>query len=104
MLGYVEGIQRPEREEEVDTLTHQKWSGADLIDRTLQTMYGHGFSTAIQVTTSYFSFGPCHSVLVAMGEKQKKNRKKVFFMLLSWPMVSWKAVAPGDACVRALHG
>jgi len=48
MLGYVEGIQRPEREEGVDTLTHQKWSGADLIDRTLQTMYGHGFSTAIQ--------------------------------------------------------
>mmetsp|Transcript_24517 Transcript_24517/g.47662 ORF Transcript_24517/g.47662 Transcript_24517/m.47662 type:complete len:613 (-) Transcript_24517:443-2281(-) len=48
MLGYVEGIQRPEAEEGVDTLTHQKWSGADLIDRTLQTMYGVGFSTAIQ--------------------------------------------------------
>ncbi|EKX40115.1 hypothetical protein GUITHDRAFT_96465 [Guillardia theta CCMP2712] len=48
MLGYVEGVQRPESEEEVDTLTHQKWSGADLIDRTLQTMYGVGFSTAIQ--------------------------------------------------------
>lgn len=48
MLGYVEGIQRPERDEGVDTLTHQKWSGADLIDRTLQTMYGVGFSTAIQ--------------------------------------------------------
>ncbi len=25
-----------------------RWSGADLIDRTLSTMYGHGFSTAIQ--------------------------------------------------------
>ena len=48
MLGYVEGIQRPERNEGVDTLTHQRWSGADLIDRTLSTMYGHGFSTAIQ--------------------------------------------------------
>lgn len=32
MLAYVEGIQRPERNEGVETLTHQKWSGANYMD------------------------------------------------------------------------
>jgi len=32
MLAYVEGIQRPERREGVETLTHQKWSGANYMD------------------------------------------------------------------------
>merc|ERR1711904_632502 len=31
-LAYVEGIQRVERKEKVETLTHQKWSGADYVD------------------------------------------------------------------------
>ncbi len=31
MLAYVEGIQRQERLKKVDALTHQKWSGVDLI-------------------------------------------------------------------------
>jgi len=32
MLAYVEMIQRPERAEKVETLTHQKWSGANYMD------------------------------------------------------------------------
>eukprot|EP00906_Rhabdomonas_costata_P003219 RCo004919 len=32
MLAYVEMIQRPERQEKVETLTHQKWSGANYMD------------------------------------------------------------------------
>eukprot|EP00993_Chasmostoma_nieuportense_P007601 NODE_872_length_1799_cov_180.494617_g816_i0.p1 GENE.NODE_872_length_1799_cov_180.494617_g816_i0~~NODE_872_length_1799_cov_180.494617_g816_i0.p1 ORF type:complete len:524 (+),score=87.57 NODE_872_length_1799_cov_180.494617_g816_i0:55-1626(+) len=32
MLAYVDGIQRPERREKVETLTHQKWSGANYMD------------------------------------------------------------------------
>mmetsp|Transcript_12606 Transcript_12606/g.24472 ORF Transcript_12606/g.24472 Transcript_12606/m.24472 type:complete len:622 (+) Transcript_12606:62-1927(+) len=76
MLGYVEGIQRPEREEGVDTLTHQKWSGADLIDRTLQTMYGHGFSTAIQgeeCTENQFAAPAGKKVTVEAADKAKQN-------------------------------
>jgi isocitrate lyase len=37
MLAYVEMIQRPERLEKVETLTHQKWSGANYMD----TYQGH---------------------------------------------------------------
>jgi isocitrate lyase len=33
MLAYVEMIQRPERKEGVETLTHQKWSGANYMDQ-----------------------------------------------------------------------
>lgn len=33
MIKYVELVQRAEREEEVDLLTHQKWSGANLMDK-----------------------------------------------------------------------
>ena len=38
MLAYVEGIQREERKNKVETLTHQKWSGANLIDSQLSTV------------------------------------------------------------------
>ncbi len=38
MLAYVSLIQRKEREQDVSTLTHQKWSGAELIDGMLQTV------------------------------------------------------------------
>jgi isocitrate lyase len=36
MLAYVEYIQRKEKEEKVDQLLHQKWSGANLKDREVQ--------------------------------------------------------------------
>jgi len=32
MLAYVETIQRKEKDEKVDQLLHQKWSGANLKD------------------------------------------------------------------------
>ena len=44
MLAYVDGIQRAERKENVDTLTHQKWSGTELID-AFQNMVTGGISS-----------------------------------------------------------
>ncbi|GLT27747.1 hypothetical protein SLA2020_027220 [Shorea laevis] len=46
MLAYVERIQREERDNEVDTLAHQKWSGANYYDRYLKTVQGGISSTA----------------------------------------------------------
>eukprot|EP00455_Lapot_gusevi_P036948 TRINITY_DN411_c0_g1_i2.p1 TRINITY_DN411_c0_g1~~TRINITY_DN411_c0_g1_i2.p1 ORF type:complete len:422 (+),score=216.03 TRINITY_DN411_c0_g1_i2:33-1268(+) len=46
MLAYVQMIQRNERKFGVETLTHQKWSGAELLDTELQTVTGGLASTA----------------------------------------------------------
>ncbi|KAL5730905.1 isocitrate lyase [Ranunculus cassubicifolius] len=46
MLAYVERIQREERTHGVDTLAHQKWSGANYYDRVLKTVQGGISSTA----------------------------------------------------------
>ncbi|GLT27745.1 hypothetical protein SLA2020_027200 [Shorea laevis] len=46
MLAYVEKIQREERDNELDTLAHQKWSGANYYDRYLKTVQGGISSTA----------------------------------------------------------
>ncbi|CAI0460597.1 unnamed protein product [Linum tenue] len=46
MLAYVERIQREERSNGVDTLAHQKWSGANFYDRYLKTVQGGISSTA----------------------------------------------------------
>jgi isocitrate lyase len=46
MLAYVERIQREERNNGVDTLAHQKWSGANYYDRYLKTVQGGMSSTA----------------------------------------------------------
>jgi len=45
MLAYVDTIQRKEREFGVETLTHQKWSGAELIDAQLLAVTGGNIST-----------------------------------------------------------
>jgi len=45
MLAYVQMIQRKERKHGVETLTHQKWSGAQLVDTMLQTVTGGLAST-----------------------------------------------------------
>jgi len=45
MLAYVNMIQRKEAEFNVETLTHQKWSGAELVDTALQTITGGLSST-----------------------------------------------------------
>lgn len=44
MKAYVEQVQRKEREIGCDVLTHQTWSGADLVDNSLKTVTG-GVST-----------------------------------------------------------
>lgn len=58
MLAYVNNIQRMEEREGVSTLRHQKWSGANLIDTTLQTVTGGTSSTLAMgkgVTETQFS-------------------------------------------------
>jgi isocitrate lyase len=47
MKAYVTMIQRQEREHGVETLTHQKWSGAELIDSYLNTVTAGKTSTSI---------------------------------------------------------
>jgi len=46
MLAYVQQIQRQERMNGVDTLAHQKWSGANYYDTLLKTVQGGISSTA----------------------------------------------------------
>nr|KJB30582.1 hypothetical protein B456_005G150300 [Gossypium raimondii] len=46
MLAYVEKIQREERNNGVETLAHQKWSGANFYDRYLKIVQGGISSTA----------------------------------------------------------
>lgn len=60
MLAYVEGIQRQERANKVETLEHQSWSGAYLVDRALTTISGGAVSTAAMgagVTEKQFANG-----------------------------------------------
>jgi isocitrate lyase len=45
MRAYVERIQRQEREHGVETLTHQKWSGAELMDMQVKIATGGAAST-----------------------------------------------------------
>eukprot|EP01134_Creolimax_fragrantissima_P001153 CFRG1153T1 len=47
MVAYVETIQRMERQNKVETLTHQQWSGAMLVDQQLQTVMGGVSTTTI---------------------------------------------------------
>jgi len=46
MLAYVRDIQRKERENNVELLTHQKWSGAELVDNMVNVASGGVSSTA----------------------------------------------------------
>ncbi|KAI9340065.1 isocitrate lyase [Zopfochytrium polystomum] len=58
MLAYVQGIQRQERENGVETLSHQKWSGAEYYDNMIKTVQGGVASTAAMgkgVTEAQFS-------------------------------------------------
>merc|ERR1712179_441852 len=47
MKAYVQMIQRQEREHGVETLTHQKWSGSEIVDSYLNTITGGTASTSI---------------------------------------------------------
>jgi len=58
MYAYVSMIQRREREEAVSTLTHQKWSGSELIDAQISTVTAGMSSTGIMsagVTETQFA-------------------------------------------------
>merc|ERR1712167_513531 len=58
--AYVQLIQREERNNGVETLTHQKWSGADLVDTALNVVSGGTSSTGIMsagVTEAQFNKG-----------------------------------------------
>lgn len=46
MLAYVQTVQRQERDKQVELLTHQKWSGAELIDNMVNVASGGISSTA----------------------------------------------------------
>lgn len=46
MAAYVEGVQRRERENSVETLHHQTWSGANYYDAMIKTVMGGVASTA----------------------------------------------------------
>ena len=48
MLAYVRDVQRVERKEKVEVLTHQKWSGADYMDQMVHIATGGTSSTASQ--------------------------------------------------------
>eukprot|EP00904_Undaria_pinnatifida_P004702 jgi/Undpi1/14232/HiC_scaffold_9.g03881.m1 len=57
VIKYVELVQRPERDEQVDLLTHQRWSGANLMDKQVNTATGGLASTSAMgegVTESQF--------------------------------------------------
>ena len=45
MLAYTQNVQNKEREHEVELLTHQKWSGSELMDLSMKTVMGTDFST-----------------------------------------------------------
>eukprot|EP01097_Dermamoeba_algensis_P001184 TRINITY_DN1441_c0_g1_i2.p1 TRINITY_DN1441_c0_g1~~TRINITY_DN1441_c0_g1_i2.p1 ORF type:complete len:539 (+),score=144.68 TRINITY_DN1441_c0_g1_i2:52-1668(+) len=58
MLAYVQGVQREERNRGVETLAHQKWSGAYLIDQQIRVVQGATSSTCAMgdgVTEKQFS-------------------------------------------------
>jgi isocitrate lyase len=58
MLAYVQDIQRQEREHKVELLTHQRWSGAELVDQMVNVSSGGVSSTAAMgagVTEAQFS-------------------------------------------------
>lgn len=46
MLAYVNLVQKKEKEIGCDVLTHQKWSGANYIDRILTTISAGSSSTS----------------------------------------------------------
>jgi len=63
ILAYVRDIQRREREGKVELLTHQRWSGAELVDRMVSVASGGQSSTAAMgdgVTEKQFSSSSKH--------------------------------------------
>ena len=57
MLAYLENVQLPEIENNIDMVTHQKWSGAEYIDNLVKTVNGNVSTSAMGkgVTETQFS-------------------------------------------------
>lgn len=67
MLAYVERIQREERNNGVDTLAHQKWSGANYYDKYLKTVQGGISSTAAMGKGKPFSLHSLCSASISLN-------------------------------------
>lgn len=67
MLAYVERIQREERNNGVDTLAHQKWSGANYYDKYLKTVQGGISSTAAMGKGKPFSLHSLFSASISLN-------------------------------------
>lgn len=65
VLSYVQMVQREEKRLGVETLTHQKWSGAEMMDNCMMIATGGGISTASLkgATEDQFKHGGGHSKL-----------------------------------------
>ena len=63
VLSYVKMIQREEKRLNVETLTHQKWSGAELQDNAMMIATGGGASTASLKGATEDQFKNTHSKL-----------------------------------------
>ena len=61
MLAYVRDIQRQERKHSVPLLTHQKWSGAELVDRMVNTATGGSSTSAMGEGVTEKQFHEVHS-------------------------------------------
>ncbi|KAJ9064495.1 isocitrate lyase 1 [Entomophthora muscae] len=76
MLAYVENVQRQERKFGVETLSHQKWSGAHYVDNLMAVATGGMSSTAAMgsgVTETQFSASPSSSAPSSSGTCERKN-------------------------------
>lgn len=67
MLAYVERIQREERNNGVDTLAHQKWSGANYYDKYRKTVQGGISSTAAMGKGKPFSLHSLCSASISLN-------------------------------------
>lgn len=77
MLAYVNMIQREEARLKVETLTHQKWSGAELVDTALATITGGLASTsAMGSGNTEEQFGSLAASAVPKGGQQVGARVK----------------------------
>jgi len=47
MLAYIQLVQQKERDLGVDILTHQKWSGANYVDRILQSVSSSSSTSSV---------------------------------------------------------
>jgi hypothetical protein len=88
MKAYVELVQRKEREEGCDVLTHQRWSGADYVDNLLKTVTGGHSSTAAmgsgvtEGSGAILQHACCRLTRLTGAIRRKALRSQLFGILL----------------------